>query len=60
MYKRGSQPDHKLVPMGNEMFMLEGLPYFRLRFIRDESGRVTELVGMYDNGVTDSTKRTEN
>ena len=60
MYKRGSQPGHKLVPMGNDMFMLEGLPYFRLRFVRDESGRVTEAMGMYDNGVTDSTKRTEN
>jgi hypothetical protein len=56
-YQREGRPKYKLMPMGEDTFMLEGLDMFRLKFKRDDSGKVTELVGMYDNGETDSNKR---
>lgn len=57
-YQREGRPKYKLMPMGEDAFMLDGLDYFRLKFNRDDAGLVMELVGMYDNGETDSHKRT--
>lgn len=56
-YQRENRPKYKLVPMGGHSFTVEGLDYFRIKFIQDETGKVVELVGMYDNGETDSNKR---
>jgi len=58
-YQREGRPQNKLIPMGEDTFMLEGLDYFRLKFNKDEAGNAVELVGMYDNGETDSHKREE-
>lgn len=57
-YQREDRPKYELIPMGNDMFMLDGLDYFRIQFERDQSGAVTKLVGLYDNGQTDSHERT--
>ena len=46
------------MPMGDDLFALEGLDYFRLQFVRDPSGAVTEAVGLYDNGHRDASPRT--
>jgi hypothetical protein len=35
------------------------LEFFRLRFERDASGRVTRLVGLYDDGRTDANDRSQ-
>ncbi|MBN2088238.1 S41 family peptidase, partial [candidate division KSB1 bacterium] len=56
-YQRENRPKYKLVPMGDHTFIVEGLDYFRIKFNQDETGKVIELVGMYDNGETDSNKR---
>ena len=58
-YQREDRPRYKLIPMGSDMFMLENLDYFRIKFVRDDSGKVIELSGIYDNGNTDSNKRTK-
>lgn len=56
-YQREGRPSYKLVPMGNDQFMVAGLDYFRVKFNRDAGGQVNEVVGMYDNGQTDVNKR---
>ncbi len=58
-YQREGRPQYKLIPMGEDTFRLEGLDYFRIKFNKDSSGKVVELVGRYDNGETDSNKRNE-
>ncbi|MBU0754785.1 MAG: DUF2075 domain-containing protein, partial [Planctomycetes bacterium] len=57
-YAREGRGAYKLVPMGEDLFGLEGLDAFRIRFERDEQGRVTKLTGLYDNGMRDSHDRT--
>ena len=52
-YQREGRPEFRLIPMGDDRFMVETLDYFRLQFHRDSSGKVIELVGQYDNGDTD-------
>ena len=57
-YQREDRPRFRLAPMGEDIFMLEELGYFRLRFERDESGKVIRVVGLYDNGMQDMHERT--
>ena len=57
-YKRDDRPEFELVPMGDDLFGLKGLEYFRIQFVRDSAGNVTKLVGLYDNGLTDANERT--
>jgi hypothetical protein len=57
-YARQGGRRSRLIPMGDDLFMVDGLDYFRIQFVRDGSRRVTELTGLYDNGKTDSNKRT--
>jgi hypothetical protein len=45
--------------MGGDWFMVETLDYFRLQFRKNSAGKVTEVVGQYDNGDTDVNPRTE-
>ncbi len=58
-YQREDRPKYKLIPMGNDTFIVENLDYFRIKFNRDESGKVVEIVGMYDNGNMDSHQRSD-
>jgi retinol-binding protein 3 len=56
-YQREGRQKYELTPMGNDMFLLKDLDYFRIKFNRNEAGEVIEIIGMYDNGRTDSNKR---
>jgi retinol-binding protein 3 len=56
-YLREGRQKYELTPMGNDMFLLKDLDYFRIKFKRNKAGAVIEIIGMYDNGRTDSTKR---
>lgn len=56
-YQREDRPEYALIPMGNNMFMLDGLDYFRIKFVLDDAGQVTQLVGLYDDGHTDANNR---
>jgi CubicO group peptidase (beta-lactamase class C family) len=47
----------KLTPMSPDMYFMEGLVYFRMRFEYDEEGRPTKVIGMYDNGYRDESIR---
>ena len=57
-YQRDERPLMKLIPMGNDLFAVESLDFFRIEFVRDENGSVQTLVGHYENGRRDSNQRT--
>lgn len=56
-YQREDRPKYKLIPMGDDSFMVAGLDYFRVKFNKDNAGNVVQIVGMYDNGEMDSHDR---
>lgn len=56
-YQREDRPASVLEPMAADLFRVVGLDFFRLRFERDEGGRITGLTGLYDNGHTDHHER---
>ena len=47
----------KLVLLKEALFSLEGLPFFRVRFVKNEGGRVTGLQGLYDDGKEEFSKK---
>ena len=49
-YQRQGRPALPLAPMAKDLFRVGDLDYFRIRFDRDPAGRVTTLVGMYNDG----------
>ncbi|MBK8551858.1 MAG: hypothetical protein IPL53_12645 [Ignavibacteria bacterium] len=57
-YQRGVRQKFELTPMSEDTFMLKDLDVFRIKFVKDESGKVTELTGMYDDGKSDTSERT--
>ncbi|MBL4771055.1 MAG: S41 family peptidase [Planctomycetes bacterium] len=58
-YQRGSGATLRLTHMGNDHFDLEGLDSFRIRFERSADGKVTTLVGRYDEGREEANPRNE-
>lgn len=56
-YQREDQPRHELEPMGQDLFRVGDLDYFRLHFERNGSGRIVKIVGLYDDGHTDEHDR---
>jgi hypothetical protein len=59
-YQRQDRPKFRLLALGDDEFDLDGLPGFRVHFVRDASGAVAELQGQYDDGSSDTNKRTGN
>jgi retinol-binding protein 3 len=59
-YQREGRPKYKMSPMSNDTFSLDELNNFRLKFVTNSSGVVTEVVGSYDDGHTDVSPRTSN
>jgi hypothetical protein len=56
-YRRGEGPERKLVAGGDDRFALEGTDNFRLRFERDDAGKVVRLVGLYVDGREEPSER---
>jgi hypothetical protein len=56
-YQRGENPKYQLIPMGDHRFMIEEIDYFRVKFVLDDTGQASEIIGQYDNGRTDGHKR---
>jgi hypothetical protein len=56
-YQRGEARKYQLIPMGDHRFMIEELDYFRVKFVVDNTGKASEIIGQYDNGRTDGHKR---
>ena len=58
-YQRAEGPIATLSPMREDLFRLDIYDHFRLRFERDEKGRVILLVGVRDDGDESPSPRTE-
>jgi len=57
-YQRENRPRSILVPLGDNWFKLQDLDYFRIRFVADERGSISTLVGVYDDGSESQSERT--
>ncbi len=57
VYQRGENPPMTMIPMGEDNFRLAEIEFFRMRFERDDRGRVVRLAGMYGDGHTDVSER---
>lgn len=56
-YQRQDRPRHRLEAMGEDLFRVGSLEYFRLTFGRDDEGKIVKLIGLYDNGHSDENER---
>ena len=52
-YQRVDRPKYKMIPFTEDTFWFEDIDYFRLQVVKDDSGEITHLLGIYDNGHTD-------
>ncbi|MDH4273025.1 MAG: S41 family peptidase, partial [Candidatus Aminicenantes bacterium] len=51
-YQREGRPKMKMIPIAKDYFMLEGIDYFRLKFLTEE-GRVVAVEGHDTTGAVD-------
>jgi C-terminal processing protease CtpA/Prc len=51
-YQRGSGTKYELSPLSQNVFMLEDLSYFRIKFL-SENNKIIALEGLYEGGNTD-------
>ena len=58
LYYQRIGPKYKLIPMTQTLFVVEGLEYFRIEFVVKD-GQAVELIGLYDDGRTEPSKRTK-
>jgi hypothetical protein len=58
-YRRGENDPMIMIPMKKDLFRFEGIDYFRIKFKRNERDEVIELIGLYDDGWSDTSPRTE-
>lgn len=56
-YQREDRPRYKIEPMGEDLFRVGDLDYFRLRFDRDEANKVVKIIGLYEGGRADEHER---
>jgi hypothetical protein len=56
-YQREDGPRYELQAMGEDLFRVGDLEYFRLSFDRDKSGKIVKIIGLYDSGRTDEHER---
>ncbi len=57
-YQRRGRQKYQMTPMTEDTFMFRDIEYFRLKFVKDALGNVTEVNGLYDDGHQDKSKRT--
>jgi hypothetical protein len=57
-YQREGRARMRLVPAGADLFLVEGMEAFRVRFGRDPSGAIDRIIGLYEDGRTDENLRT--
>ncbi len=58
-YQRAGRPKYEMIPMAEDMFRVNDLSYFRIKFNRDSDGKIAEFIGLYDDGHSDKSIRTD-
>ena len=56
-YERDGRQEYALSPVDEFTFRLEGLNYFRIRFVADDEAAATKIVGLYMDGRQDESPR---
>jgi len=56
-YQRRGRQKYQMTPMSEDTFMFKDIDYFRLKFVKDSDGKITEVNGLYDNGDVDKSVR---
>ena len=56
-YQRDDNPRYRLIPLADDLFALDGLETFRMRFVADDTGRIVKIVGLYVGGNQDESLR---
>jgi len=51
-YNRGENEPRPLIPLSNDLFFMEDIPYFRVK-IDKKDGQILGIKGLYDNGRED-------
>lgn len=59
-YQREDRDPYRLEPMGEELFRVGDLEYFRVRFEKNSRGEVVKIIGLYDDGGRDENERDKN
>lgn len=57
LFYQRTRPRRRLIPLKPELFALEGLDGFRIRFVLPKQGPATELIGVYDDATEDPSPR---
>jgi len=58
-YQREDGPRYEIEPMGEDLFRVGDLDYFRVTFERNASGKIVKIIGLYSSGRTDEHERNE-
>ena len=58
-YQRGKGRKMRMLPVGQDRFLVGDLDDFRIRFERDGSGKVVRLIGLYPDGSEEPNPRGE-
>jgi len=58
-WRDGATNETRLIPLGRDLFALESSKTFRMRIEFDEAGRATKIVGLYSDGRTDESPRSD-
>jgi hypothetical protein len=58
-YSRDGGQEFRLLPLRDDLFVLDGLDYFRILFERDDSGTVNAIRGLYLGDRQDLTPKDE-
>jgi SLT domain-containing protein len=57
-YERvGFSEKKKLLPLAKNLFELDGAPYFRVQFVKDNQGKTVALEGIYDDGKKELSRK---
>lgn len=52
-YQREGRPKYRMIPLTEDLFMFKEIDYFRLKIFK-ENGKIIGVMGLYDNGTTDT------
>jgi hypothetical protein len=50
LYQREGRKEYLLVPMGHDLFRLEGMDVMRIQFMRDKANAISEMITESENG----------
>ena len=53
-YQRSGRQKFEMTPMSEDTFMISEIGFFRLKFVSDSSGNISEVIGLYSDGHTDN------